>query len=280
MPELTSLVAKRFIQRRDVKAIQLPDARGTLNAGDYIPDRAFKRLPDEWAPTGFKGRHIEAHINGKASFGHYLLDENSMCRVMAFDIDLEKAGSWVDIFEKDAYGEPIEPVIHECNPREVWADRKQKQARAWFKMQMNLLAHKFAKAIIEELNLPCAAAYSGSKGVHVYGFMPPSPAYQVREGALLAVDVIGEFEASRGNNFFKHTEPDPVRGFPSFSVEVFPKQHDLEGKDLGNLMRLPLGRNFKNPKDPTFFLDLRAPLANLSPHPDPVRLLETGNPYL
>ena len=69
-------------------------------------------------------------------------------------------------------------------------------------------------------------------------------------------------------------------GYPNFDLEVYPKQDSLADKDLGNLLRLPLGRNLKNPADPTFFLDLTTPPGVMVPHGNPVQLLETGDPYL
>ena len=133
---------------------------------------------------------------------------------------------------------------------------------------------------VTELDIDCAVAYSGSKGVHVYGFMPePTPASQVRAAALLVMEMTDEFEVLKGKHFFKHKNQDPQSGFPNFSVEVFPKQDNLEGKDLGNLMRLPLGKNQKNPQDPCFFLDMTSPIGLFKPVTDPVELLTNGNPF-
>jgi hypothetical protein len=58
---------------------------------------------------------------------------------------------------------------------------------------------------------------------------------------------------------------------------VYPKQASLAGKDLGNLLRLPLGRNNKS-KDPTFFMDMTAPLAEMRPV-DPEWALTTTSPW-
>jgi hypothetical protein len=275
--ELAQIMGERFIQRTDVKAIQ-------FQSGAYVPDNyADLRNPAPYQPLGWLGRHVLAHIEGKHSYGHYMLDENSMVKLFAFDIDLEKKGTWVEHpkWEEGISDEDFdsETKIHLCNPRELWADRSALAARAWFKWQMSQLAHMFCSVIKDQLKLPCAAAYSGSKGIHVYGFTGPIPAQEAREGALLVLDILGQFEPLRGENFFRHKEGGTM-GFPSFSIEVFPKQTSIENKDgYGNLMRLPLGRNLKS-SDPTFFLDLTAPLAQLKPHPDPVRLLTTGEPYL
>lgn len=275
--ELAQVIAERFIQRRDVKAVQ-------FQSGAYVPDRELKN-PSNHAPLGWYGRHILSHLEGKASYGHYLLDENSLCKLFAFDIDLEKIGSWVEYPDvEDISGvtnEEFEALtqIHPCNPRELWADRSAAQARNWFKYQMSTLAHKFCSVIRREMKLPCAAAYSGSKGIHVYAFTGSIPAEEARAGAQLVMEMLDEFELFRGQNFYRHKHGGEM-GFPSFSVEIFPKQGTVKNEDgYGNLMRLPLGRNLKS-QDPTFFLDLTAPIAKLQPHPDPVKLLNTGEPYL
>lgn len=277
--ELAGLIAKRFIQRRDIKAVQFKN-------GSWSPDARLEH-PEPYNPVGFKMPHLLDHLSGKRTYGHYLLDTDDKCRVFAFDIDLEKDGYFIDLppyntlsdeITEAEFDKLIKPI--QCNPRELWMGRHNRAARAWFKYQMHMLAHKLCATILDELDIGCAAAYSGSKGIHVYGFTGEMPAKEVREAALLVLDVLDEFEPSRGTNFFRHKNSDPYHGFPNFSLEVYPKQVSLEGKDLGNLLRLPLGKNQKNSKDPTFFLDLTAPLSELAPHRDPVQLLERGNPFL
>jgi hypothetical protein len=145
------------------------------------------------------------------------------------------------------------------------------------KLQFKQMAHMLMRAIHEELELPCAAAYSGGKGVHVYAFTGKIPAVEAREGAQIVLDSLDCFKATRGTNFFKHKDEDPESGFPNLSIEVFPKQGSLDGKDLGNLMRLPLGRNLKS-KDPTFFIDMTSPLGQMVPA-DPVWALTTSDPW-
>jgi len=290
--ELAALVAKRFIQRRDIKAIQFAD-------GKWSPDTKVQRNLSLYAPLGFKMQHLRDHIAGERTYGHYLLDENDLCRVFVFDIDLiemkvntstgeiTQSGTWVEIPEintlsPDATDNEVDQgfLVHsEISPRHLWHDRKQPGPRAWYKYQMRMLAQKFARVITEDLGIDCAVSYSGSKGIHVYGLTGPIAAREAREGAALVLDLLDEFEPSRGNNFFRHKNADPVQGFQNFEIEVFPKQDSLENKDLGNLVRLPFGRNQKSP-DPCFLLDLRTPMSQLTPHPEPERLLESGNPYL
>jgi len=298
--ELAKLFAKMFIQRPDTKAVQLSKAGGGLSQGDWFPDSRIKperleRSPH--APLGFNMDHLLAHLAGERTYGHYLLDDNNNCKLFAFDVDLEKKGSfvvqpdWSELpnnvtaeYEEKWYRDNsvIETVdgTGERTLRDIWVDRRREAApaRAWLKYQMRHLSHILASKVVE-LDLPCAVAYSGSKGVHVYGFTGSMPADEVREAALLVLDMVGEFEPMRGKNFYQHKNDDPVHGFKNFSIEVFPKQGSLDGKSLGNLMRLPLGKNWKNPKDPTFFVDMTTALGELKPHSDPVKLLTDGNPF-
>lgn len=298
--ELAKLFAKKFIQRPDVKAIQLDRSGGGLSQGDWFPDSRIKaeRLAHSpHAPLGFNMDHLLAHLAGERTYGHYLLGQDSNCKLFAFDIDLEKSGSYVVLPEWDkaptfADAADEEAWYHENSNvhvvdgtgettlRDLWTHRSRlaAPARSWFKYQMKALAHTLASKVVE-LEIPCAVAYSGSKGVHVYGFTGSMPASDVRDAALLVLEMTDEFEPMRGQNFFRHKNDDPFHGFQNFSIEVFPKQGNLDGKTLGNLMRLPLGTNWKNPKDPTFFVDMTTPLAEFKPHADPVALLEGGNPF-
>ena len=165
--------------------------------------------------------------------------------------------------------------------RDLWVSRKRSAApaRSWLKYQLKYVAARLAAKVVE-LEIPCVVAYSGSKGVHVYGLMGTTPAEEARQAALLVLDMVDEFELKRGKNFYMHKNDDPFMGFQNLSVEVFPKQESLDGKKLGNLLRLPLGVNHKNPKDPTFFMDMTGPLAEFKPVADPVKALEIGNPFL
>jgi hypothetical protein len=258
-PELAALIGKRFLQRRDVKAIQIP-------TGEYVPDH-----------TSWKMRHLIDHIEGKHSYGHYLLDTDSKTRVFAFDIDLEKTGAWPKGYDDQDESRVIESVSF--NPREAWRDRNH-PARNWMKYQLRMVAQKFASTAHERLGLPVAVAYSGSKGVHVYCFLDgPTEAKLAREAATLVIDWIGELEPKRGNSFFAFRDKDAWNGYPNLSIEVYPKQDTVtSGKGYSNLMRLPLGRNLKS-TDPTFFLDLKAPMGQFLPDGNPIQLLETGDPW-
>lgn len=274
---VTNLLASKFIARKDVKAVQkmmphgdciyVPHCRGKQDQKDYIP----------WSREA-----LVAHISGQASLGHYLLDTNNKCKFFAFDVDLEKPDPKNPhigfYFEKDGDVsiEQAEPIAF--NPREAWLDRSH-PSRWWTKTQLRTLAGRLANAIHTELEIPVVAYYSGNKGVHVYGLTGLVDATHAREGARLVLDSMGCWEPKRGDIFFQHSDKDPFTGYPNLSVEVFPKQDSLTNEGgLGNLMRLPLGKNLKNPKDPTFFIDLRSPLNQLKPV-DPVWALTTASQW-
>lgn len=290
--ELARLYASKFIQRRDVKAIQLDRDGGGLTMGDWFPDTRVRRENSPHLPAGWNMEHLLAHLEGKRTYGHYLLDEENKCKLFAFDIDLKKTGNYVKLpdwsaipeglssEEEDAWIEAQIVVGEDVNPLELWHTRKRSalEARNWYKYQMKSLAHIMASSI-EQMGFSTAVAYSGNKGVHVYGFTGPMPAAEVRDAAMIALDMSGEFEAVRGKNFYQHKSDDPIHGYQNFSIEVFPKQDSLDGKSLGNLMRLPLGKNHKNPEDPTFFLDMTTPLGQFTPHADPVKLLSGGSVF-
>lgn len=287
MTELNPLIvqiAKRFIQRRDVYAVQTAD-------GGYKPARQGHDGP--FYPLGVP--QLQEHLDGAQTYGHYLLDADDMCRVFAFDIDLEKngpateaspgfTGRWAQSPDMATWTSTDDEawwkahVIHEFDARESWRDRGH-PSRPFVKRQMRELSQMLARGITQTLEIPTAVAYTGAKGVHVYGFTGALPASDVREAAQLVIDSMDCFVPHRGNHFFKHASDDPIDGYSNFSVEIFPKQTSVGNGGFGNLMRLPLGRNRKAPADPTFFVDLRTPMSELRPHPDPVALLESGDPW-
>jgi hypothetical protein len=256
--ELANLFASRFIARKDVKAIQFAD-------GSWMPHTDTGRHDGTRLP--WKREHLLAHLEGKQTFGHYLLDQDDTCKLFCFDVDLEKSDpakniwqTWVD----------DEGKTWQMDAREAWRDRSH-PARPYMKVQFKEIANKLLRGVYENLGIPCAAAYSGAKGIHVYGFTGLMSAADARDGAEIVLEALGGFTPSKGTNFFTNER------WPNLSIEVFPKQTSLAGKDLGNLLRLPLGRNMKT-KDPTFFIDMTAPLAELRPV-DALWALTTDSPW-
>lgn len=257
--QLCDLFAKKFIARPDVKAIQHRDGTWSphTDTGKYNGNR-----------IGWRRQDLEAHIAGTETFGHYLLSAEGKTKLFAFDLDLAKTGS----LPVSGIEAPDGIDYEECGDlRSAWLNRAH-PARWYMKLQFKELAHKLAASVVKDLELPCAVAYSGSKGVHVYAFTGPISGKDAREGAKIVLDTIGNFQSIKGEHVFAH------EGYPNLTVEVFPKQDDLNGKDLGNLMRLPLGKNQKNVNDPTFFIDMRAPLGSMVPR-DAVQALTVQNPW-
>lgn len=273
---LAALIAKKYIQRKDVKAIQVQD-------GGYRPDRNPWKMGD-----------LREHVQGKKTFGHYLCDAESNVKVLVLDIDFQKSGTWVerpDLSEVPLDTEPDELLrlatkVHQSTPRDDWRDRRH-PGRSWYKLQLRTMVEMLSSTLHRELGMATASAYSGSKGAHVYGyFAEPTPAIEARAAGLIALEAAGtifnpkyEFAPFRGNSMFKYSDPNPETGFENMTVELYPKSESMDGKDFGNLIRLPCGVNRNNPKDRAFFIDQREAHTIIKPHPDPIKLLTEGNPW-
>jgi hypothetical protein len=272
---VANLIASRFIARPDVKAVQHAD--GSWSPHTKTGKRDGERIP--WSRPD-----LISHLEKRATYGHYLLGSDSTCKLFAFDVDLEKSGVLPNA-PKPGTNEPgADPwastaeilsweqnCFQECEDlRGAWLTRSH-PGRPYMKAQFKEIAHKLLRGVYETLGVPCAAAYSGGKGIHVYGFTGRMAAQDARDGAEIVLESMGGFKTTRGVNFFQH------ENYPNLSIEIFPKQTSLDGKDLGNLMRLPLGRNLKS-TDPTFFIDMTSPMAVMQPV-DPEWALTAGNPW-
>lgn len=225
------LLAKHFIGRRDVKAVQEA-------SGAYHPER-----------TPWKMQDINAHLTGARSLGYYLVAQDDTCRLFAFDIDLKKSGGW---FQDDLENADVDGGWHDGHPREAWLSGG--DGVRWLTVQLRSLAEVLAERTRQLIGVPVAVAYSGGKGLHVYGLTGITAAADARGAAIDVLRSLEIFEPTRGDNFWRRKPTDePRAGWPSLEIEVFPKQDSLEGKDLGNLLRLPLGINLKT-KRRAYFL--------------------------
>ncbi len=243
MTDLPGTIAVKFMQRRDVYAVQ--HANGT-----YAPVR-----------EPISRAAIESHLAGTSTLGHYLVDQDGMCRIFAFDIDLCAAGVWKESDDREEI--PIKP-------REVWLEAGH-PARTDLLVQLRCMAEGLALRTKRLCEVPVAVSYSGSKGLHVYGLCGPTNAGDAREVAKTVLDSFGCFEPARGNNFFRHSYGE----YPNLEIEIFPKQ-DKVGKDgFGNLMRLPLGVNKKSGQA-GFFVDLTTPINELNAADSEAVLSEGG----
>lgn len=262
---LAKMFASKFISRSEVMAVQTPD-------GEYRPTRNHETKE---ILEAFSMQALLAHLGKTRTLGHYMTSDSNQVKLFALDVDLEKTGK----LPKGMFGgEYID--WQPCNPREFWMSRTQGPGRDVTKYQMRVMANKLARVVQDELGIPVAVAYSGSKGFHVYGFTGLTDAARARKGAQIVLDACG-WELTRGQNFFSYRGDGSdtlLHGMHNFTIEVYPKQDSIDGKDLGNLMRLPLGVNLKSPKDVPFFLDMRTALTQFTPM-DPVEALTTTNPW-
>ena len=241
--ELAIALAKRFIERRDVKAIQ---ARN----GIYTPDR-----------TPFTMGDLRAHLTGAKTLGHYIVSPEGNCRVLAFDIDINKGlGTYTD----------DDGIQHETDLRAAWLETDH-PARKELTITLRCLGEALLLRTHALLEMPVALAYSGGKGVHVYAFLDSMPASDVRViGHEVLDSYTGVFRAVRGDSFFEG-----ATSYRQVGLELFPKQDDLEGKDLGNLLRLPLGVNRKTGQK-GFFIDINKGYDKMLPD-DPALVLAHGS---
>lgn len=239
--DLVRLLARTFIARRDVKAVQQSN-------GAYHPEHSKWTIGD-----------LRDHITGERSLGHYTVNSDGKTKLFAFDIDLDNYGTWEDLplCERPDCQKPHIPP-HNFHPREVWAKKRSDPDEVMqvilmqqtFRAQFRAIGEGLASRITRNLtSVKSAIAYSGSKGIHVYGFTGDEE--EANDVRALALEILSShtYHQVRGDNFWKHDDE-----FPHFTIEVFPKQDKVrDGDGLGNLMRLPLGRNMKGGK--AFFLD-------------------------
>lgn len=252
---LQNLIAKLFIARTDVKAIQ------ASNGAYYTHVSNPGKQPPAYIP--WSRAAIADHLSGRETYGHYLLDKSSESKLFAFDIDLDTSGKLPTMSFDDVLNESdvmdFEQSFEQDNPREAWKNRSH-IARSYIKYVLKSLAGHLYGAV-RDIGLPAAVAYTGNKGLHVYGFTGKMPADAVREAALLAAENL-DLREYRGHAFYKAYD---LPEWDILTVEVFPKQDHIPEEGFGNLMRLPLGKNKKS-KDPTFFLDMEhKPLVDFAP---------------
>lgn len=227
--ELAKALGQRFIQRRETKAKQ-------FNDGHYEPIHERWTLQD-----------IVDHIEGKKTWGHYLVDDENNCRIAAFDIDLKSKSLW-----KNDDG-----LLVEIEPRSVWLS-EESFTKLDLQIQLRCMAEGLALRARRRTSLDVGVAYSGNKGVHVYIFFPsPIPAVAARTAAEDILESFGCFERIRGEHLWAHSS-----SYHSLEIEVFPKQDTIREGGLGNLMRLPLGINLKSGQS-SFFVNLNAPYNSL-----------------
>ena len=255
--QIAKLLASNFIERRDVKAIQMPN-------GDYFPHRIGPQKEWKERPlVPFDLASLVAHVDGTQTFGHYLVKpEGETARCFVFDIDFIK--------EDSPYHDPDLNLDATINPREVWSGPTT-TCKKDLALQLTAMADGLAVRTHRLLSCKTMVAYSGNKGMHVIAcFDPGTSASTVRAAAQTILETAGCFEPAKGNNFWKHST-----GYPSLEIEVFPKQDAVKEGSYGNLVRLPLGINLKSGK-PGWFLKVDADYGKFVKD-DPLTVLEHGS---
>lgn len=256
--DLVRLLGTRFIQRKDVKAFQATD-------GAWYPAREPMTMAD-----------FTAHLAGTKTLGHYLLDTDNNCKFFAFDLDLVKHG-------RDCPGggckgcpvlvEGVDGVTYETMPREIW--HLDHPVVPVLTRHLKFMAEGLARSIFKLWDgaVPVAISASGHKGLHVYALTGSIKAEAARAAAIASLQnyssVLVPF---KGENFWRHKTE-----YHTLDIEVFPKQTSLDGKDLGNLMSLPLGINRVTGKR-KFFITTKGPQDELV-EMNPERVLSGDNPW-
>jgi len=256
--EIAKLFAARFIERRDVCAIQSP------RSGAYAPYRiGFQTKYEDRPLMQFNLERLREHVRGDKTFGHYLLKpETSTCRMFCFDIDFNEKSSY--------YPNGPEHPVEIINPREIWSGPTT-LAKRDLALQLFAMARGLAVRTWKTCGIQVIVSYSGNKGAHVIGCLEAgTPAKEARELAQTVLDSCGVFEPLKGHHFWKHSI-----GYPSLEIEVFPKQDEVSADGFGNLLRLPLGINRKSGK-PGFFVRMDTELGDFKID-DPLTVLTKGS---
>lgn len=252
--EVEIAIGKRFLSRRDVKAVQFPD-------GHYEPNRT------KWTMDDFR-----RHVAGDVSLGHYMVGQDGMTKLFAFDLDLINKPGYYISFDENI----LDPV--EANPREGWTTPNHPGIPFWT-LQLRCQAEALGmKVMALGAADHVAISYSGGKGLHVYCFFnEPQPAADARKLSVEVLKAVNRhdfrpaYRPVRGDNFWQSTADKA----PNIEIELFPKQDAVQ--DLGNLMRLPLGINRKTGQK-SYFLDCRFPYTELHMM-DPLEALGSELPW-
>ncbi|AKL88280.1 hypothetical protein GMA3_103 [Gordonia phage GMA3] len=240
---LQNALSKLLISRPDVIAIQ-------RDTGAYNP------LDN----STWNRRAMSEHLAGENTYGHYVINGDK-AKFFCFDIDFKT---------KCPYYSPENP-LH--NPRKLWMDTNGNDPylRWQVRVMADLFCHRIGITGVRQL-----ATFSGSKGLHVYGFPYPgqqAPASVLRAMGRQVMDRMGYFFTDRSGSGvnFDGNPNDPTVGL--FQVELFPKQDSVPDGGYGNLVRMELGINRKS-MQPGFVIDTLADSYYLEPVKNPVEVFE------
>lgn len=230
--EAAALMGKLFINRPERKAIFKPDFQGSWHWSAF----------DE----SFKMGDFREHLTGQHCLGTYLLGLDSTVKFFAYDLDLAKATKYLPCFtleEVDAYD-----IANKCEDGitieatdgnlEAALHAPADPAHRWACIMVQSWLQLLKKHVKESLGLDSLPVVSGGGG-HLFVPLPePMPAIEARSAAIeILLTIPG---VTKVNDIFNKVGP-----FNELSIEVFPKQDTLDGKDYGNLLRLPFGWHYE-----------------------------------
>ena len=232
--ELDRRLGARLIARTDAYAIQTADS-------GYV--RKTERVTL---------RQVQAHIAGDISIGHYLIDPaDNATKMFAIDIDPD---------------EPTKKQL-EANPdiRNPRALAMAGDPKVWG--EMIILAQSLCEIIERKIRCRPLVSYGGAKGLHVIAPVKQrTSALHLRKMGEAILSNRG-FASHKGVNFWKSD------AWPDLTLEIFPKQVEVDDDSYGNLMRLPLGVNPKTGREAYF---LPQGVTMLGTPDDPEEALEFG----
>lgn len=193
MESLIDRFMKLFSGRQDCFARQWADKK--LDKQGYVPVR-HPMTPGDAAD----------HLNGRITYGIYLMRSDSTVKTAVVDVDLIKS----------------------FRSKRLTSDQRRTVYR-----ESNYLTERIP-SVSAEKNLYPLMEISGGKGYHFWYFFDPAIAASVARNLLESI-----VAAIRSD-------------LTAFNMEVFPKQDQLKGKGLGNLVKLPLGIHRKTGKRSIF----------------------------
>lgn len=222
--EAAGLMGKLFINRRDRKASYRQDFRGNWH----------------WTAlnTPFKMGDFVTHLTRMGCLGAYLLNTDNTVKFMAFDIDAKKTSKYwlcydidqINALEERGYGFDLdlqfglfEAALHDPSL----------DAHRWVRIILLEAIRHICKAV-RELDLTPLTVITGG-GAHVLVPFPEPVA--AADARLVGNHLVSELPTvCRLDKMFWNYGP-----LGELTIEVFPKQDTLVGKDYGNLIRLPYG---------------------------------------
>ena len=219
--EAAGLIGRLFIIRRDVKAVYRADHAGRWH---------WTAVREKYTMGDFAN-----HLTGKECLGAYLLSPASMCKFLAFDIDVAKIGKFWPIHDT---GNPAEFEVRldlEEGPLEAILHDVTSDARPWVRIILMEAIRDIADQVRAQLGLTDILTIITGGGAHVLVPLPGlNPALDVRSAGI---EVVAHIAAAtrRTDVFFDYGS------LGELSIEIFPKQDRLDESGLGNLIRLPFG---------------------------------------